>query len=134
MSTAQSNEGQRPQSPPPDNRPKEELDVVFATSPDGRIFEIPTSVADKHEMTQDRARELGEVPILPYSLLTRREGAESQEAEVGGRHRVLLVDGTYGYHSDWLYGPYIWISNGRSYRGWHWHPNRYSALAYDVDN
>jgi hypothetical protein len=53
--------------------------------------------------------------------------------EVGGRHAVRLVDGTIGYHSDWVTGPYIWIVDQDVYYGPHWHPNRYSPIAHDID-
>lgn len=114
MSTAEKAEN-RPSSPAPDDRQKESKDFIFA-SDGGKTYEIPLSVAQQY-VSQDTHDQQG-------------DGGD----EVGGRDRRLLRDGTYGFHGDWQYGYYIWISDGRTYGGYHWHPNRYSYFAYDPDN
>jgi hypothetical protein len=116
----------RPAGPPPSGKKKEKMDSVFASGADGTVYEIPKDAAKKYELTEDRARTLGDVPIIPQS----DEGGD----EVGGRHRVWLQDGTYRYHSDWLSGPYLWHADWTYYNGPHWHPNVNSPIAYDLDD
>jgi len=113
----------RPASPAPDKRPKKAMDVVIAHGPDGQVFEIPLAEARKYAMSAARQKELTCVTV-----------PKADEGEVGGRHAVLLVDGSVGYHSNWLYGPYLWWRNLNYYTGWHWHPNRYNPVAYDNDD
>lgn len=107
-------------------KPKEKLDVVFASGPGNKVYAIPTNVAAPFEHAGDHA------PLLASEAFKDSLNAPEEE-EVGGRHAVLLADGSVGYHSDWLYGPYIWWVDGCSYVGLHWHPNRYSPLACDTD-
>lgn len=100
---------------------KAALDVVFAAGPDGERYEIPLAVARQHMSTSDHPAVLS--------------AADLQEDEVAGHHRVLLQDGTYGYHSDWLVGPYIWHRDGGCYNGLHRHPwGKYDARAIDMDD
>src|SRR5262245_53911389 len=120
----QESELARPAGPPPDARKKERNNVVVARSGDA-IFEIPLDVAKKHAVSGDRAKELAcLVPSVPDS-----QGGD----EVGGRHMAYLPAlGRYGYHSNWLFGPYIWWRDGVVYTGWHWHPRVDNPLAYDT--
>ena len=98
--------------------PKRKLDVVFASGPEGKVYAIPLSVAAEFESDDKH--------------LTRfLRGGEPDEVE--GRHKVLLVDGTFEYNSQWHVGAYLWIVNGGSYYGSHWHPNRHSPYAHDQD-
>lgn len=111
MSTAQKGEN-RPSSPAPGDKKKESREVVYASHGD-KHYEIPLSAAQQYEAKD-----------------SHDEGGDD---EVGGRHRVQTGLG-FTYHSDWLHGTYVWITDGRSYRGYHWHPNPYSPYAYDMDN
>jgi hypothetical protein len=116
---------ERPLTKAPTDKPKTQLDVVFATSPDGTVYEIPKELAKKFEFTEERAKTLGDVPLTPNVV--------PAADEVGGRHRMWLRDGTFRFHNDWHYGPYIWHANYAVYSGYHWHPNPNSPLARDVD-
>jgi hypothetical protein len=113
MSTAEKAES-RPSSPAPSDRQKESRDVIFA-SHGGKTYEIPLSGAQQYE-SQDTHDQSG------------------GDDEVGGRHKANLQSGMFGYHSDWLHGPYVWITDGRTYNGYHWHPNVYSPIGCDMDN
>jgi hypothetical protein len=114
MSTAEKAEN-RPAQPAPEGASKERMDVVLAYA-EGKVYEIPTDVAKKYESSDDH-------------------GKDADEDEVGGRHLTWLPGlQQYGYGSNWLVGSYIWITDGRSYRGPHWHPNVNSPFAYDMDN
>lgn len=104
----------KPAQPAPEGQKKEELDVVIAYTGD-KMYEIPLSVAQQYE--------------------SRDTHDEAEGDEVGGRHQAWIPAlQRWGYHSNWLYGPYIWITDGRSYHGPHWHPNVNSPFAYDMDN
>lgn len=112
------------------------VDSVFATGPDGRIYEIPNAEALKYAVTPARAKELGHLPILPYTDL-RIPGTESviEEVEVRGGHAVPPADDGSGFHRDWLFGTYRWLGNGCYYKGVHRHPFGYhDADTVDVDN
>ena len=113
----------KPQGPPPADQKKERQNSVYASG-DGKIFEIPLDVAQKYEVKGGRADELR--CLVPQ--------AGEQGDEVGGRHATTLVGGGYGYHSNWLYGSYIWWRDGNVYRGNHWHPYVNNPLAYDIDD
>ena len=115
-------EQQRPNSPPPDDRKKEQLNAIIARGPDGTVYEIPIADAKKFKISAAREKEL------------QCAAVKTEEDEVGGRHMVPLQGGGIGGHSDWLYGPYIWWRDLGAYRGWHWHPNRHSVAAYDEDD
>jgi len=78
-------ETSRPAKPAPTDRKKEKSSNVYAAGADGTVYELPSDVAKKHELTEDRAKALGDVPIIPST--------EGEEDEVGGRHRVWLRDG-----------------------------------------
>lgn len=112
MSTPQKAEN-RPASPAPGDKKKESRDVIYAMH-EGKNYEIPVSAAKQYE--------------------SKDSHDQDESDEVGGRHRTHLVNGTFGYHSDWQYGTYVWITDGRTYSGYHWHPNQFSPYAYDMDN
>ena len=114
---------QRPDSPAPAGQKKVALNVVYATSLDGKLYALPTDVAGAHEVTKEQAREIGHLPIVPDQW--------NEEDEVGGRHQVLLPDGTTRYHGNWITGAYIWHRDYRAYAGPHWHPDPNSPIAYD---
>lgn len=118
--------GQRPDRPAPPGQTKQPLDVVFAASVDGRLFELPTEIASRYEVTAERVRELGDVPPIATPV---EEGEE-----VGGRHMMQLPDGTTRYHGNWVSGAYVWHKDYRSYSGPHWHPDRNSPLAHDMQD
>jgi hypothetical protein len=122
----QTQQPQRPYTKAPTDKPKAQMDVVFATSPDGAVYELPKDVAKRYEFTEERAKTLGDVPLAPTVV--------PAADEVGGRHRMWLRDGTYRFHNDWNYGPYIWHADYAVYTGYHWHPNADSPVAYDVDD
>ncbi len=113
------------------------LNSVFATGSDGRIFEIPTELASGYEVTEERERELGHLPLVPYNLLmaiaagnTDDTDAEIETEEaVEGRHLTLdpSVSGgggltTWSWHADWQYGAYTDVTDGSVYVGMHRHP------------
>lgn len=52
--------------------------------------------------------------------------------EVGGRD-MRYVGGEWIYPGYWHFGAYLWLCDGMVYRGWHWHPYRYSPGAWDED-
>ena len=110
---------QRPQGSPPDNRPKQKLDAVIAQDAEGNFYQIPSAQAEQFKAG---------------SLHGEDRGQSGSEDEVGGRDARWLTDGTFGYHSNWCYGPYVWWRDLRSYTGWHWHPNKYEYRAYDQDD
>ena len=113
MSTVEKAEN-RPSSPPPGDRPKEPKDDVVLAHQGGKMYEIPLSVVQQYESQDTHDQTAG-------------------DSEVGGRHRTHTNYG-YVFHGDWQYGAYVWISTGRVYYGYHWHPNMYSFYAYDADN
>lgn len=100
------------------------LDSVFATSPDGRIFEIPTADAEKLEVSLEREEELGHLPIFPYTVMREPEeelvgaGADS---EVEGHHMARTQCGQYYWHRHSCYGTYR-DRCGHTCCGWHYHP------------
>lgn len=98
------------------------LDSVFATSPDGRIFEIPTAEADKLEVSMEREAELGHLPIFPYTVLTEPEGdLVGADSEVEGHHMSRTPCGQYYWHTYACYGSYR-NRCGHTVCGWHYHP------------
>jgi hypothetical protein len=113
MSSAQQQAENKPSQPAPAGESKEKMESVIAYAGD-KVYEIPMDVASQYE--------------------SRDSHDQGEDDEVGGRHGVVLNSGHWGYHSNWLTGPYIWITDGRSYRGPHWHPNVNSPFAYDMDN
>jgi len=104
-------------------KPRKALNTIFATGADGKIYEIPAASASEFLITPERVKELGHLPILPYTKLAAPSPSvtEGELEEVGGRHRVLLRNGTFGWHTDFAYGTYRWVSNGQYYTGWHAH-------------
>lgn len=104
--------------------PKQVLDVVFASGPDGERYAIPLDLARQHPDKSDHP-----------AVLSAADLANEGEDEVSGHHAVGLSDGTYGYHANWCVGPYIWHANGRSCYGLHRHPFGWTnPLAMDEDD
>lgn len=116
---------QRPEGLAPEDGERRELDVVFATTLDGRVFELPVAVAVRYEVTRDSSSESSHFAIIPAS-------PDDGEDEVGGRHQMMHPDGRRRYHTSWATGAYIWKRDYRSYSGPHWHPNPASPLALDM--
>lgn len=113
MSTAEKAQN-KPAQPAPEGQSKERIEAVIGYAGDKK-YEIPMNVAQQYE--------------------SRDGDDQADDEEVGGRDaRYLPALGRYGYHSNWATGSYIWITDGRSYRGPHWHPNVNSPFAYDMDN
>ncbi len=104
-------------------KPRKALDTIFATGPDGKIYEIPSASASEFLITPERVKELGHLPITPYTKLASAISPvkDEEEAEVGGRHKVYR-NGRMVWHHDWEYGTYRWVCDGRYYTGWHCHP------------
>lgn len=109
------------------------LNSVFATGPDGRIFEIPVEQATGYEVSEEREKELGHLPLIPYNLLMaiaagNTDDTDTEEA-VEGRHLTLdpSVGGAGGltnwsWHTDWQHGAYTDVNDGSVYVGMHRHP------------
>lgn len=106
---------ERPASGPPDDRKKEPLDEILAQDGDGNQYRIPLAAAQQFKVSE-------------------LHDGEKADAEVGGRD--LRYSPTYGwhYHSWWVYGPYIWCRDWRTYTGWHWHPRPGQMCAHDADD
>jgi len=105
-------------------KPRKALSTIFATGADGKIYEIPAATASEFVVTPERVKELGHLPILPYTKLLEPIAADEPEQEleeVGGRHKMILRSGRYGWHTDLQYGTYRWVSNGCYYTGFHAH-------------
>lgn len=101
---------------------KKALNVVFATGPEGERYEIPLEVARQHPAQSEHP-----------ALVSPKDIPEEDEVE--GHDAVRLIDGSVGYHSDWLTGPYIWHCDGCSYYGLHRHPFGWTnPLAVDTDD
>ena len=113
------------------------LDSIFATGPDGRIFEIPNAQATGYEVTEERERELGHLPLVPYNLLMAIAAGNTDETDVDveteeaveGRHLTLDPSvgasgglTTWSWHTDWQYGAYTDVNDGSVYVGMHRHP------------
>ena len=105
-----------------DHPEKQKLDAVLARGPEGKVFSIPTEVAEKYLVEDDHQE------FDPQSA-----EAVGGEEVAEGRHNVWRANGTFGPHTDWLYGPYIWHVDGCVYNGLHYHPNPFSELAVDLD-
>lgn len=115
---------QRPDGPAPEDQGRRPLDVVFATSLDGRVYQLPLEVAQRYELTGEVSTDSGHFAIIPRP--------SDDEDEVGGRHQMMHPDGRLRYHTSWGTGAYIWKRDYRSYSGPHWHPNPASPLALDM--
>lgn len=100
--------------------PKTPLDGVYTVGPGKKLYYIPNTDLARYEVAEADMPEHDTIP-------------EPETDEVAGRHAVPLMNGTIGWHTDWLYGPYIWVSDGRAYRGMHRHPWG-TILAVDPDN
>ena len=100
--------------------PKTALDGIYTVGPERKLYFIPNADLARYEVSESAMPEHDPIP-------------EPATDEVAGRHAVPLVNGTIGFHTDWLYGTYIWASNGRAYRGMHRH-SWGSVLAIDEDD
>jgi hypothetical protein len=98
----------------------EPLGSVFLTGLDGFVYEFPEAIANQHRVSAKRIKELGHLPIAPYTSLVLPHPSEADE--VSARHYVLRDDGQYGPHSDLLYGTAVSEENGFCYTGLHFHP------------
>lgn len=98
----------------------EPLGSIFLTGPDGFIYEFPESLAKQYRVTPERIKELGHLPIAPY---TKMVPATVNEEEVSARHFVIREDGQFGPHSDVLFGTAVSQHDNLCYTGYHVHPN-----------
>jgi hypothetical protein len=106
--------------------PTNYLDSVFLTGPGGQVYEFPRALAERHAVSEARARELGHLPIQPYSTVSESEPA-GNVPEVGGRHKVPGAGGggtvaNWQFHSTWEFGTYLDHVSGRFAQGIHRHP------------
>jgi hypothetical protein len=99
----------------------EPLGSVFLTGLDGLVYEFPEAAAKQHQVSPERIKELGHLPIVPYTKLVLPNSNEGDE--VSARHYVLRDDGQYGPHSDLLYGAAVSEKDGICYVGLHFHPH-----------
>lgn len=103
------------------------LGTVFVTAPDGKIFELPRSVAESYVVTPEREKELGHLPLQPYTALVPRTPPPIG-AEVSLRHRVAplgpgaSLPEAWVYHTTWEYGAYMDAASGDFMVGFHRHP------------
>ena len=100
----------------------EPLGSIFLTGLDGFVYEFPATIAKKHRVSPERIKELGHLPIVPYTTLVLPNPNEGDE--VSARHYVLREDGQYGPHTDLLYGTAVSEEDGICYTGLHFHPGR----------
>lgn len=106
---------------------KKKADLVFATGPGGKIYAIPTAVAEQYVHSD------GHSPVP--SLADFAQAANGEGDEVQGHHAALLEDGTVGYHANWAVGYYVWHVDGCTYHGLHRHPFGWlNPLAIDEDD
>ena len=99
------------------------LDAVLARGPEGKVYIIPNEIADKYQSDDSEHQDFD-----PQAA--EMVGAE-EVAE--GRHNVWRANGTFGPHTNWLYGPFIWHVDGCLYNGLHYHPNPFSELAVSTN-
>jgi hypothetical protein len=98
----------------------EPLGSIFLTGLDGFVYEFPAAIANQHRVSPERIKELGHLPIVPYTRLVLPN--PNQGDEVSARHYVLRDDGQYAPHSDLLYGTAVSEEDGICYTGLHFHP------------
>ena len=98
----------------------EPLGSVFLTGLDGFIYEFPEEMARQYRVSPERVKELGHLPLAPYTSLALPNPNEGDE--VSARHYVLREDGQYGPHSDVLYGTAVAEESGICFTGFHFHP------------
>jgi hypothetical protein len=109
----------------------EPLGSVFLTGLDGLVYEFPEAIARQHRVSPERIKELGHLPIAPYTKLVLPDASTGDE--VSARHYVLREDGHYGPHADLLYGTAISEADGICYTGLHIHPNGNFAARFLKD-
>jgi hypothetical protein len=96
----------------------EPLGSVFLTGLDGLVYEFPEAIAKPYRVSPERIKELGRLPIVPYTELVLPNPNAGDE--VSARHYVLREDGQYGPHADLLYGTAL-AADGIYYAGLHIH-------------
>ena len=112
---------------------------MFLTGPGDLLYEIPREVASKYVISVNRLKELGHLPIAPYSVgragtvtSTRQPQPSEQEtvgADVEGRHSAWNPYlGIWVWHSNTLFGTALAV-DGFYYTGYHYHPYG-TALAF----
>lgn len=112
----------------PNDAKTEVLDIVYATSPDGRVYELPLTEASKFEVTPEQEVAMGGLPILPYNQMIEpadaSNGAAPEGSEVEGRDAHYTPCGGSFNPSYRHYGRYV-ARCGRVYCGWHYHRGCY---------
>jgi hypothetical protein len=101
--------------------PKDRLDTIFLTGPGGAVYEIPRDVASKYVLSSERKAQIGHLPIIPYGQKLEGPAAPAQDAEVEARHMVYSPAYGNTWHSNYMYGVYLWV-DGNYYQGEHYHP------------
>jgi hypothetical protein len=99
----------------------EPLGSIFLTGPDGFMYEFPESLAKQYRVSPERVKELGHLPITPYTKMV--PAPANDEEEVSARHFVIREDGQFGPHSNVLLGTAISQNDGVCYTGYHYHPD-----------
>jgi hypothetical protein len=114
-------------------KPTQRLESVFLTGPGDLIYEIPKEVAAKHVVTSERIKELGHLPIAPYSVISKSAethtpgtvhqhfSPEVAEADVEGRHMAWNPVLGWVWHGNVLFGTARAV-DGFFYTGPHYHP------------
>jgi hypothetical protein len=110
----------------------EPLGSVFLTGLDGFVYEFPETIAKQHRISPERIKELGHLPIAPYTELVFPNTNAGDE--VSARHYVLRDDGQFGPHADLLYGTAVSESDGICYTGLHFHPGGGFAARFARDD
>lgn len=117
-----------------ERKPAVKLDSVFLTGPGDLLYEVPKDVATKYVMSPERLKELGHLPIEPYSTIGKKRdkpatsGAEEGGGDVEGRHLAWNPYLGWVWHSNVLFGTALAV-NGFYYTGYHYHPYG-TELAY----
>jgi hypothetical protein len=106
------------------------LDTIFLTGPGGLVYEIPRDVAAKHVVGPARIKELGHLPIEPYSEKHAEQRhshgpsgipADIAGGDVEGRHLVPNQWGQLVWHYNPIFGTARGV-DGYFYTGVHTHP------------
>jgi hypothetical protein len=99
----------------------EPLGSIFLTGPDGIVYEFPEAMAKEYRVSAERVKELGHLPIAPYTKLVHENPDDGDE--VSARHYVLGDDGQYGPHAGLLFGTAFSEKEGCYCTGFHYHPD-----------
>jgi len=117
-----------------DKKPAVKLESVFLTGPGDLLYEIPKDVATKFVLSPERLKELGHLPIEPYSAIggkrqqSQQKSNEEAGGDVEGRHLAWNPYLGWVWHSNVLFGTALAV-NGFYYTGYHYHPYG-TELAY----